>query len=73
MNNTKNYHEQGGEKWVIGGTIEVTADGQILIEGIQLTRANAQADSVAATVAGLKDDFNALLTKLKVAGLMATE
>lgn len=31
-----------------------------------------QADSVAADVATLKTDFNALLTKLKAAGLMAS-
>lgn len=38
-----------------------------------VTPASYQADSTATTVAGLKDDFNALLSKLKVAGLMATE
>ena len=32
-----------------------------------------QADSTATTVAGLKDDFNALLTKLKTAGIMAAD
>lgn len=32
-----------------------------------------QADSTAATVADLKADFNALLTKLQNAGLMAKE
>ena len=73
MSNTKNYKEQGGEKWVIGGTLEVTADGQIIIEGIELTRAVAQADSEATTIAVLKDDFNALLLKLRTAGILATE
>ena len=32
-----------------------------------------QADSAAATVAGLKDDLNALLAKLKAAGIMAPD
>jgi hypothetical protein len=32
-----------------------------------------QIDSVAATVAGLKDDVNALLAKLKTAGIMAPD
>jgi hypothetical protein len=73
MSNVKNYKEQGGDKWVISGILEVTADGQIIIEGIELKRAAAQADSVAATVAGLKDDFNSLLAKLRTAGIIAEE
>ena len=32
----------------------------------------AQADSVATTIAALKDDFNALLSKMRTAGLMAS-
>ncbi|WP_205287712.1 head fiber protein [Luteibacter yeojuensis] len=35
-------------------------------------QAEAQADSTAADVAGLKTDFNALLAKLQAAGLMAS-
>ncbi|MEG0729633.1 MAG: Head fiber protein [Anaerovoracaceae bacterium] len=73
MGNTKNYTEQGGDKWIISGTLEVTADGQIIIEGIQLTRAEVQADSTATTVSALKDDFNSLLSKLKSAGLMMAD
>ena len=37
------------------------------------TPAENQAASTAATVAALKDDFNALLAKLKEAGLMAAD
>ena len=71
MSNTKNYSEQGGEKWVVNGTLEITSDGQITINGQVLTRAASQADSEATTIAVIKDDFNALLAKLKAAGLMA--
>lgn len=70
MSNVKNYAEQGGDKWVVSGILEVTAEGQININGIPLTRMAAQADSTAADITALKDDFNALLTKLKNAGLM---
>lgn len=73
MSNVKNYKEQGGDKWVVNGILEITADGQILIDGVELTRSSAQADSEATTIAGLKDDFNALLAKLRTAGLVATE
>ena len=70
MSNVKNYTEQGGDKWVVGGTLEVTAEGQLLLDGIPLVRAATQADSTATTIADLKGDFNALLAKLQAAGLM---
>lgn len=67
--NTKNYMEQGGEKLVIGGTLEI-------LEGASVTGlpiAENQADSPATDVAGLVTDYNALLVKLKAAGLMEAE
>ena len=67
--NTKNYMEQGGEKLVIGGTIEI-------LEGASVTGlpiAENQADSTATDATGLVTDFNALLAKLKAAGLMEAE
>lgn len=73
MSNVKNYAEQGGDRWVVNGTLEVTADGQLLIDGATITRATTQPDSTATTVEELKADFNALLTKLKDAGLMELE
>lgn len=73
MSNVKNYAEQGGDKWVVNGTLEVTADGKLTLQGIELTRAQTQSDSEAVTIEDLKNDFNALLLKLKTAGLMAGE
>jgi len=70
MGNVKNYMEQGGGKWVVGGTLEIATDGELTIDGKPLTRAANQADSMAATIADLKTDFNALLAKLQAAGLM---
>ena len=64
--NIKNYTEQGGEKTVIGGTLEIK-------EGAELAgfpKAENQADSIATTISDLKSDFNDLLSKLKAAGLM---
>jgi hypothetical protein len=69
MSNVKNYTEQGGEKTVIGGTLEIVEGGQIT----GLPSAAFQTDSTASTIAGLVVDFNALLAKLKAAGLMASE
>ncbi|MDF9409369.1 Head fiber protein [Pelotomaculum isophthalicicum JI] len=67
--NSKNYMEQGGEKWIIGGTLEVLPGASVT----GLPAAENQADSTATDVAGLVTDFNALLTKLKAAGLMAAD
>ena len=67
--NAKNYTEQGGEKTVIGGTLEIREGASVT----GLPSANNQATSTATTVAGVKDDFNALLLKLKDAGLMTPD
>ena len=74
--NIKNYTEQNGEKTVIGGELvitgKLTAGSDAEISGI-VTAAENQAASTASTIATLKDDFNALLTKLKAAGLMEAD
>ncbi len=70
MSNVKNYSKQGGEHWVVEGELEIAAGGKLTFEGKELKPAENQADSEATTIAALKDDFNALLEKLKAAGLM---
>ena len=115
--NAKNYTEQGGEKTVIGGTLEIEEGASVTglpsytlpaatasaLGGVKAAAkgegdtvevklgsdkklyaptypevpafpvAATQADSTAVDAAGLVTDFNALLAKLKAAGLMATE
>jgi hypothetical protein len=56
---------------VAGRCIEVAADG-VWVEIPAAPQVAAQAASAATDVAGLKTDFNALLTKLKAAGVMAS-
>jgi len=73
MSNVKNYTEQGGDKTVIGGTLEVTAEGKLTFDGDELKPSETQVDSTATTIADLKSDFNALLAKLKAAGIMVAE
>lgn len=66
--NTKNYSENG-DKLVIGGTLEI-------LEGATLSgfpKAQNQTSSVAMTIADLKADFNLLLEKLKLSGLMEAD
>ena len=67
--NTKNYTEQGGAVTHIGGKLVIDEGGSV--EGLPV--AENQAASTATTVAGLVTDFNALLTKLKTAGLMESD
>ena len=70
--NAKNYTEQGGDVTHIGGTL-------VFEEGAQVTglpsssggsAAENQTASTATAVSGLKNDFNALLAKLKNARIM---
>jgi hypothetical protein len=67
--NTKNYTEQGGDKTVIGGTLEIKQEATVT----GLPVAENQADSTATEATGLVTDFNALLAKLKAAGLMVAD
>lgn len=69
MYNSKNYTEQGGEKTVFNGSVEFGKESNI--KG--LPKAENQAASTATDVPGLLADFNALLTKLKSAGLMEND
>ena len=114
--NAKNYTEQGGEKTVIGGTLEIlegasvtgltstaapaseaalggvkaaaktetdTVPTKIGSDGIlyvptypsvpEPSIAENQSESEATDISGLLADFNALLAKLKTAGLMAPD
>ena len=94
--NVKNYTEQGGEKTVIGGSLEIATGGQVtgfvidnltstdatkalsakqgkalktLIDGKTAANQAASVEAASPTVA----EFNALLTKLKAAGLMVAD
>ncbi len=68
--NSKNYTEQGGEKTVIGGTLEIAEGGKFVGLESAFKQADNQDESTASTIAELKSDFNSLILKLKEAGLM---
>ena len=71
--NTKNYTEQGGDKTVIGGTLEIKEGATVTGLPSSFTPAENQAPSVAEDITSLVADFNALLLRLKTAGLMETD
>lgn len=68
MANVKNYTEQGGEKTVIGGTLEIT--GTLKLNGKTFGQAAAVADAAGATPTAA--EFKALLDSLRAAGILAT-
>lgn len=73
--NTKNYREQGGDTWVVGGVLNVVGTGEIRKDGVAInlaSQAAAQANSAASDVAGIVTDFNELLAKLRSAGIINT-
>ena len=66
-----------GAESVIGGKLTFLPGAEVegleaLLPSMQPPQLPAQADSVATTIAALKDDFNALLSKMRTAGLMAS-
>lgn len=69
--NAKNYTEQGGDVTHIGGTLIIEEGATV--EGLLTTPAENQAESTASTIAALKEDFNALLGRLKAAGIMEAD
>ena len=69
--NTKNYTEQGGDKTVIGGELEIKPGAKVTgLPNPTVTPAAYQPESEATTVALLRADFNTLLANLKAAGLV---
>ena len=86
MANTKNYTEQGGEKTVIEGTLEISNGGKLIVGGQEFLSSSSsgqssngfrkvtyQATSTSTNVEGIRHDFNDLLDAMKEAGLMETE
>lgn len=69
---TKNYNTDGGDRTVIGGVLEFEEGAEVknFPDGGDSGTAENQGASTVTAVAGLKNDFNALLVKLKEAGLM---
>lgn len=69
--NTKNYTEQGGDTTHIGGAL--VFDEGAVIEGFPGAKNQTAGSSSNDTVAKVRADLNALLIKLKNAGLMVPD
>ncbi len=66
--NAKNFVENG-EKFVIGGTLELKNGAKL----VGFPKMEAQENSSATTIADLRSDFNTLLAKLKTSGFMGRD
>ena len=79
MSNTKNYFAHGGNELVIGGKLTFLDGAEVenfpgsTNETAASGTAPYVADSEATTVAGLREDYNRLLSALRTAGLLAQE
>ena len=71
--NTKNHTEQGGNRTGIEGELVIAEGGKLFFNDEEFKPAAFQDASTASTIAGAVADLNALITKLKAAGLMASE
>lgn len=69
--NSKNYHEQGGDNWVVGGGLKFE-DGAS-IEGFPLQALTVSSLPSGATAATTAAKVNELLDALQSSGLMASE
>ena len=72
---SRNYTAHGGRETVIGGKLTflpgATVEG--LNEALSMPKAPFQPDSAASTLTALREDFNALIGRLKAVGLMESE
>ena len=69
--NAKNYTEQGGEKTVIGGTLEFGAGAEVVNFPLQALKVSSLADD--ASAADTLAKVNEILDALEASGLMADE
>ena len=75
---TRNYHAHGGNEWIVGGKLTflpgaVVEGAEGLFDPASTAKLPFVVESEATTVAALREDFNALLTVLKAAGIMEAE
>lgn len=74
---SKNYSTDGGDTWVVGGRLVIEEGAEV--EGLNGSgggsdaAAENQSSSTAAALLELVSDFNALLNKLKNAGIMTPD
>jgi hypothetical protein len=72
MYNTKNYTEQGGDKSVVGGELEIKTGGKITANGTQAAAIADHVDPATATSTDIATKQNQILAALRGAGIIST-
>lgn len=70
--NTKNYQEQGGEKWAIGGELNILPGGKVTADGTQASAIADHVDPATATSTDIATKQNQILAALRGAGIIAS-
>lgn len=71
MYTTKNYSDQGGDRYVVGGEMNVLPDGKITADGVQSAAILDHADPATATTTEIATKQNQILAALRGVGIIA--
>lgn len=69
---TKNYTENGGNKTVIGGELDIATGGKITANGVQAVAIADHVTPATATSTEIATKQNVILAALRGAGIIAT-
>lgn len=72
MYNSKNYRDQGGQRWTIGGELNILSGGKVLANGTQAAAIDDHADPATATSTDIATKQNQILAALRGAGIIAS-
>jgi hypothetical protein len=71
MRVTKNYGEQNGDRWTVGGELNIKAGAKILADGTQAAAIADHPDPATATTEDVATKQNQILAALRGAGIIA--
>lgn len=69
---TKNYSDQGGDSWTVGGELNISTGGKVLANGTQNVAIANHADPATATTTEIATKQNQILAVLRSLGIIAS-
>jgi hypothetical protein len=72
MRITKNYGENGGDRWSVGGDLNILPGGKVLAGGAQAAAIADHVDPATATSTEIATKQNEILAALRGAGIVAS-
>jgi hypothetical protein len=70
-NNTKNFKEQGGDNWTVGGELNILPGGKVTADGTQALAIANHVDPATASSTDIATKQNQILAALRGAGIIA--